>query len=302
MLATYDSAGRLDAGEELFFARQHELIESELYEIRYPELKARSHFSVNFQGGPAISSITYRVLDRYGMAAVGLGFPRVGIKAQERSMGIQPLSVSWGYNFQEIREAQHVGMDLDAAEANVARRKVAELEDRIAYLGDKPSGLIGAFTHPNFPVMVGTVPLIETTPSSQIVAQFRKIISTPKLMSKGVERVNAVLMTETLHSFLEGTPYSDQAPQLTIMDRIKQSHKDVEFDWCNYCDGAGSGGEDIIFAYNRNRENMELRIPHEFEVFPPRIGDKEDYKINAHERYGGLQVRFAVGLIYEVSR
>jgi hypothetical protein len=300
MQATYNSAGRLDAGEELFFARQHELIENQLYEIRYPELKARSHFSVNFQGGPAISSITYRVLDRYGTAAVGLGFPRVGIKAQERSMTIQPLTDSWGYNFQEIREAQHVGMDLDAAEARAARRKIAELEDKITYLGDKTSGLVGAFTHPNFPVMIGKVPLTRATPSSQIVDEFLELIDKTEDLSKGVERINTVLMPRKLMAFLK-RPYSDQAPQYTIMRSIQDAYEDVQFDWCNWCVGAGSSGEDIIFAYNRNPENMELRIPHEFETFPPRIGDKEDYKINAHERFGGLQVRFAVGIIYEMA-
>jgi hypothetical protein len=292
----------MDANQELFFARQHELIEQELYEQRYPVLKARSHFSVNFSGGPTINTITARVMDRYGMAAVGYGFPRVGVRAREYTIPIKPITVSWGYNFQEIREAQAVGMDLDNAEALSGRRAVAETENKISYRGDPESGLLGAFTHPNFSVMVGTVPLVEGTPSAQIVGQFNRLINAIGILSKGVEMANACLMTKELMSFLESTPYSDNAPQITLMERIRSSHKEVEFDWCNDCMGAGSGGEDIIFAYNRDRENMELRVPHDFEVFDPIMQPKQQYIVEAHERFGGLQVRFAVGIIYEVAR
>lgn len=300
MLTTYDSAGRLDAGEELFFARQHEQIDQTIREIRYPELKGRSHFAINFEGGPAVETLTYRVLDRYGSAQVGLGFPRVGIKAQERSMKVHPLTASYGHSFQEVRSAQAIGMNLEDAEARAARRKIAELEDKIIYLGEKESGILGAFNHPNFPVMTGRYPLNRSTASSLIVDEFLEFIDKVSDLSKGVEAINAVLMPRKLLAFMK-RPYSDAAPQYTIFKLVQDAYPDIQFDWCKWCTGAGSGGEDIMFGYNRNSENMEVRIPHEFETFPPRIGDKEDYKVNCHERFGGLQVRFAVGLIYEIA-
>lgn len=295
---TRSDSARLDANDDLFFAEQLTFIEDELYEIKYHDLKARSHFAVNFQGGPAIETIKYYVLDRYGSAAVGLGFPRVGVRKQPRFMTIQPLTDAYGYNFQEIRAGSLTGMDLDNAEAMAAHRKIAELEDRIAYRGDPESGLLGAFTHPNFPILIGEAPITRATASDVIVDEFSRILNAPRAMTGGIERTNACLLSPKMMSFLESRPYSVEAPQITIMDRIRLSHKEVEFDECVWCEGGGPLGEDIIFAYNRDRRNMELRIPSEFETFDPRIEAKQEYVIECHERYGGLQVRFAVGIVY----
>jgi hypothetical protein len=43
---------------------------------------------------------------------------------------------------------------------------------------------------------------------------------------------------------------------------------------------------------------MELRIPSEFETFDPRPEAKQEWVIECHERFGSLQVRFAVGVVY----
>lgn len=297
-----DQSAKWDSNDDLFFSEQLTLIEDELLAIKYQELKARSHFVTNFQGGPAIETIKYYVMDRYGSAAVGLGFPRVGVKRFPRFMNVQSLTDSYGYNFQEIRAAQHAGLDLDNAEAMAAHRKISELEDKIAYLGDPESGLLGAFTHPNFPVMLGTIPLGEGTTASppQIVSEVNRILNAPRRMTNGIERVNTVLVPDDLLAFWETTPYGPEG-NITIMDRIRAGHKNVEFDDCWWCKGGGPAGEDIIFPYNRDRQNMELRIPHDFETFDPRIEAKQEWVVECHERYGSLQVRFAVGVVYYIA-
>jgi hypothetical protein len=294
-----ERTAKWDANDDLFFNEQLTLIEDELFEIVYAELKARSHFVVNFQGGPAIETIKYYVMDRYGAAAVGLGFPRVGVKRFPRFINIQSLTDSYGYNFQEIRAAQHEGMDLDNAEALAAHRKIAELEDKIAYLGDPESGLFGAFTHPNFPVMLGTIPLAEGTTATppQIVSEVNRIINAPRRMTKGIERINTCLVPDHMLAYWETTPYGPEG-NVTIMERIRRGHPNVEFDDCWWAAGGGPAGEDIIFPYNRDRRNMEFRVPSDFETFDPRPEAKQEYVIECHERCGGLQVRFAVGVVY----
>lgn len=294
------TSARLDDNEQIFFARQLEQIESTLYEIEYPDLKGRLHFPLNFEGGPAVQSFTYRVFDRVGQAQWGLNFPRVGIKAQERSMFVKSLTDSYGYNFQEIRNANATGMSLDDALARAARRAIAELEDEAIYMGDSEVNLPGAFNHPNFPIQLAANTLIGSgsTPAQKL-AVFNTLLNQFPIITKGKHRANTVLMPIEVLTDLETTPWNEgNSSNLMVMDMIKKAHPNVEFDWCNYCKGAGDAGEDIMFAYERTPENMQVRIPLDFETLDT-VGPSTEYEYvtGCHERFGGLQVRFAYACI-----
>jgi hypothetical protein len=292
-------SARLDENEQIFFARQLEQIETTLYEIEYPDLKGRTHFPLNFEGGPAMQSFTYRVFDRTGVAQAGLNFPRVGIKAQERSTIVKSITDSYAYNFQEIRNANAVNMSLDDALARVARRAIAEYEDEAIYMGKPDLNMPGAFTHPNFPIQLAGFAISDASTSKQILGVFNSLFNQFPVLTKGKHRATVCLMTIKDWTYLTTTPWNEaNSSNIMIMDMIKKGHPQVEFDWCNYCTGAGDNGEDIIFAYERTSENMQVRIPHDFETLET-VGPTQEYEYvtGCHERFGGLQVRFAYGSI-----
>jgi hypothetical protein len=293
------TTARLDDNEQIFFARQLEQIEERLYEIEYPDLKGRTHFPLNFEGGPAVQSFTYRVFDRTGVAQVGLNFPRVGIKAQEKSTVVKSFTDSYGYNFQEIRNANAVNMSLDDALARAARRAIAELEDEAIYMGLPELNMPGAFTHPNFGINLAGFAISDASTSKQILSVFNNMFNQFPILTKGKHRANACLMPLDVHTYQTTTPWNESnSSNLKLMDMIQKAHPQVEFDWCNYCDGAGDAGEDIMFAYERDSTNMQVRIPHDFETLET-VGpnEKYEYVTGCHERFGGLQVRFAYASI-----
>jgi hypothetical protein len=293
------TTARLDDNEQIFFARQLEQIETTLYEIEYPDLKGRLHFPLNFEGGPAVQSFGYRVFDRTGVAQVGLNFPRVGVKAQEKSTFVKSFTDSYEYNFQEIRNANAVNMSLDDALARAARRAIAELEDEAIYMGLPELNMPGAFTHPNFPIQLAGSALNDTSTSKQILGVFNAAFNQFPILTKGKHRATACLLTVEDYVYLTTTPWNESnSSNLMIMDMIKKGHPEVEFDWCNYCKGAGDSGENIMFVYERNATNMQVRIPHDFETLET-VGpnEKYEYVTGCHERFGGLQVRFAYASI-----
>jgi hypothetical protein len=293
------TTARLDDNEQIFFARQLENIETTIYEIEYPDLKGRLHFPLNFEGGPAVQSFTYRVFDRTGVAQVGLNFPRVGIKAQEKSTVVKSFTDSYGYNFQEIRNANAVNMSLDDALARAARRAIAELEDEAIYLGLPELNMPGAFTHPNFGIDLAGFAISDASTSKQILSVFNNMFNQFPILTKGKHRANACLIPLKEHTYLTTTPWNEaNSSNITIMDMIMKAHPQVEFDWCNYCTGAGDAGENIMFAYERDSTNMQVRIPHDFETLET-VGpnEKYEYVTGCHERFGGLQVRFAYASI-----
>ena len=62
--------GILDADGAFFFQRQLEQIKARSYDVQYAELQARMLFPVSNEGGPGITSITYRTYDQIGAAKI----------------------------------------------------------------------------------------------------------------------------------------------------------------------------------------------------------------------------------------
>ena len=60
----------LDADGAVFFQRQLEHIKARSYDVRYAELKARTLFPVSNEGGPGVTTITYRTYDQVGAAKI----------------------------------------------------------------------------------------------------------------------------------------------------------------------------------------------------------------------------------------
>lgn len=292
----------LDADDTIFFARQLELIESQLYMAKYPALKGRIHFPVNFEGGPNIQTITNRMYDRVGRARIGLDFPRVGLKGKEQPISIHSITDSYSYNFQEIRYASHVGMNLDASEAMVASRAMAEEEDRLIYHGDTETGLIGAFTHPNLPTQIAGYDLLDDgITAQQFESVFTRAMSSLANLSNQIIHADTILMPDTIWQRAASRPYSTTGDSSKkILGVLQESFPQINFDWCLPCRSASKRGKDILYVYAKAQEYMEIRIPSDFETFPPHINEKEETIVNCHERFGGAQFRYANAVIVEL--
>ena len=101
--------GRLDASESVFLQRELESIDTEVYEVVYADLLARS-FLPTQPGIPDWARVyTFRDLDKFGEAKfIGNGaddLPRVDVVKAESSKLIKPCGASYGYNLFEIRAA-----------------------------------------------------------------------------------------------------------------------------------------------------------------------------------------------------
>jgi len=294
---THGLQTRRDANEALFLARQLEFITGKVYERKYADLKCRIHFPVSFEGGPGAESITYRFLDRVGVAQIGYNFPRVQVRATEHTVKIKPLTASYEFTFQEARYAMQAGVPMDTQLAMAAKRAIAERENSIAYLGDAESGLVGAFSHPNVGVQVAANPISSASTPDQIIAVVNSAINGIKSLSRGIEQPNTVLVTVAALTHMATTPRSANT-DTTILGFLENAHPQIEFDWCNECSGAGTNGRDVMFVYVRNEDNLVLRIPQDFEQLTP-FWNGSSTLVNCHERIGGVQMFYASALIVE---
>lgn len=297
---------KLDANTQLFFERELEVVEATLYNVKYPNLKARLLIPPAFNYPRGTETITYKQYDMLGMAKIvanyATDFPRVSLKGKKFTSPVKRIADSYGYTVDDIEAAMMAQVPLDQMEAMAAKRAIDQLENRIAYFGDTDTNLPGFFTNANIPISAvendGDVNIdpqqtkwISKTPQ-QIIRDFGDAVTAMRDLTNGVELPNAALFPIAQLSMLSTTPVSDNAPTVMILDVLKKAHPYITV-WDDLIElkTAGTGGSAMFVIYNRDPINLRMPIPWDFEQFPAQEKGLE-YEIPCSEKVGGTIVSY----------
>lgn len=296
----------MDDNTALFFERQLEHVKSKTYDVKYPELKARSLIPVSNEAGPGADTIKYEQYDMVGMAQIvanyASDFPRADIKGKEFRSPVRSLGASYGYSIQDIRAAQMKGLPLQARKANAAKRAILLKENRIAFFGDTENGLLGFFHHPNLPEAhlaadgTNSVTYWAVKSPELILRDLNVIANAPITSSLGVESADTLLLSPTRWAFLTTLkiPYSDKS----VLKWFLENHPTVKSaEQVPELEIAGSGGYERIIAYRRSPDALTLEIPQDFEQFPPQEKGLE-YEIPCHSRVGGVNFYYPLSAVF----
>lgn len=300
--------GTMDADGAVFFQRQLEKIKAKSYDVRYPELKARSLFPVSNEGGDGIQNITYRTYDAVGSAqiinAYANDLPRADVTGKEVSIPVRSVGTSYGYNIDEIRASQLTGAGLDQRRANAASKSNEITVNQVAFYGDQASGLPGFFSNPNIPV--GNAPdygngteFVNKTPE-EILRDINGIFSDVFESTNMVETANTLLLPPQQWSHIMTTPRS-AGTETTIAQYIVNNSpflSSIEsIIPLNECSAAINPKltTDAMVAYDRNPDKLELEIPVELQWLPMQQKNLE-FVIPGRSRLAGLNVYYPMSI------
>ncbi len=138
---------RSDAeGLNAFFSSQLEQIRTQLIEKVYPEFKARQFVPVKNDIHPGAEIYTERTIDEAGaaefMTSMSDDDPMVEVTgAGSVSFKMRGLSLSYGWDLQEARNAQFAGSNLDQRKAAACRRGIERFIDRHLLCGSVTGGI-----------------------------------------------------------------------------------------------------------------------------------------------------------------
>jgi len=300
--------GFIDADGAVFFQRQLEHIKAKSYDVKYAELKARQLFPVSNEGGPGITTITYRTYDQAGAAKIINAYaddlPRADVAGKETTIPVRSVGISYGYNLDEIQSSQLTGAALDQRRANAARRSVEQVTNDVAFFGDATSGMGGLFDNPNIPTGAVVNPGSGTEwvnkTADEILFDINDLFADIFETTKMVESGNTLLLPPAQWSYIMATPRATNSdttiaqyiaansPFLTSLDDIIA---------VNECAAANNPelGTDAMVAYDRNPDKLQLEIPVELEMLPVQQKNLE-FTIPGRSRLAGLNIYYPLSL------
>jgi hypothetical protein len=304
-LDTAEVRAHLDAGETLFFSRDLERIETEFYDVKYPELKGRQFCPLGTGLSPADLYNTWRQFDRKGGAIEGGmesdDIPIVSLVGQEFHSRVVPLIVGFEYTIQDIRAAAKQQRPLDSMLAMAARKAVEEAIERMVAVGsvDVSKNLVyGLLNQPNVPLIssagasVAGYPTLATGASGgtywtspqnvsasgktpkEIIRDLNSWRNAVQLNTNGVEDVDSLILDLNSYNYIDTTQVNDADSAIFTQGTIK-SYIMNNLSWLKsiepwlQCGTSSTNPGPGTQGTAKARSMLYKKDPHNFKMFIP---------------------------------
>lgn len=317
-LAGFVNTGIMDADSGFFFERQLEHIQAQTYDVLYKDLMFREAIPVNNEGGPGISSFTYRSYSKVGKAklinSAASDLPRSDAEGKEFTFKVESVGASYGYDIDEINAARYSGAPLDARRAESARRSVEEKLNDIAWYGDTYGNLPGLFPNTTIPATVydGTsrwAPLTgdTTLTPEEILVEVNGLFGSIDQESMGKHRPDTLLLPrEVWNYFMTTRSATTAATDMTIAKFLVANSPFLtsinDMKAINECSDMVGDGTNVrvAVAYEKNNMNLEFILPQEVQFFNVQERNLE-FIIPARARVVGTIVRYPMALRFATN-
>lgn len=305
----YQGFTNLDEGESIFFARELEHVKSKTYDIKFPFLKARLIFPLDFSTNAGAETITYEQYDQVGMAKIISNYaddlPRADVKGQEFTSRVRTIASSYGYNYDEVQAAKMAGKPLVTRKANAAKRAHMVLENKIAFFGDATHNLQGFLTNPNIQEVIiaadgvgasKTFASKVTTPDL-IIRDITSMFTAVHDVSKGVEVADTMLLPLNQWNLIANTPRLSGSDKSVLDWAMSNNPHMKDLVWVDEMKGSGAGGTDKMVVYRRDADALTMEIPSEFKQLPVQEKGLE-YVVPTHHRFGGVLIYYPLSVAF----
>jgi len=300
----------LDSQDTMFLERELQKIESETYDVEFPELQYKEIVPVVVTNEPYAKSIYYKQATKTGVARIISDYaddlPNVSKFVKEFSRPVKAIGDAYVYSWEEVEAAAKNGVNLSSDLAIIARETIEQKIDDIALLGDDENGIEGFFDLSN--VQSYTVPADGTAGSAfwsaktnlQIIRDVAGLINKAASGTKGVESgVNTVLLPLDRYATLATTPMSADNGN-TILQFLKNSFPQVTFMPAYKLSGMlgtpATYGERMI-AYNRNPRKVKMNMTSPFRQMPPQAKNLS-FSVPCVAKVAGVVSPYPMSIVY----
>jgi len=294
-----------------FFQRQLEAIETQTYDVLYPDLEARECFATNTFGGAGAQTLTYRSYDRVGKAQVinarAIDLPKSDIMGKEFSLSVKSVGVAYDFDVDEIAAANMAGLPLEARRAMASRRGYEEFMNDAVWYGNAEAGFTGFFEQPSTTkatVAVGTSTNTEwsTKTPEEIIGDLVNAVGAMFSSTKKIHRPEELWLPVALWNYIRSTPRSINS-DTTILAYFLQNNEFItdssKVKALNAIEGQGNGGSECFVVIAKTTpegtETVRIREPLPLQYFPVQQHGLV-YEVPGRGRMGALEVTYPAAI------
>lgn len=294
---------RLDANESMVFALQLQHLRNQVMMRPYPQYKAKNLLPMQSEASPGAEEFAYIVADRVGMFDLITNYaddlPVTDVQGEKIVSDIAEFGGAVIYSIHDQERAAQSGMPLVQRKL-IGNRDAAEQKfDRIAWLGDAKSGLVGIANHPNITVdtaVAGASTDTEWTgkTAAEIYADLARPFVDQATDTNGIERPDTIVMSSSRLEIARTTFFGDNTGD-SALARFRESYPDVTIDTVEWMAQAGSGGTQALLAYRNDGQKIGVETPLPYTVMPPEARNLATI-VNARMRTAGAVVYFPLSV------
>lgn len=297
-----------------FAINQVSRIHPRVYEIKYPEIRYRGLLPVDTTGPEWVKSITYFSMDQVGQAewfnAGSDDIPHADVLQDKAETTVSMAAIGYGYNIEELAQAQMLGIDLNPRKARAARRASELMIDQIALFGDVSKGFYGITNNPN--VSYGNAPATGTASSTawadktadNVLADINALLTGVWTSSNTVEMADTLLLPSTQMHALGSRRLSSDS-EVTLLEWILRTNtytletgNRLTIRSLRGLETAGAGNSTRMVAYRNDEEVLRLNMPMPFRFFPVWQVGPMRWEIPGAMRVGGVDISLPKAVRY----
>lgn len=307
VICDQDAGARMDAGEDIFLARQLLWIQSKTANTLFEPLDAFKYVPVDTSmpsGAEQFSTLTYT---QVGMADFvtnyGTDFLSGDVFVTETLSRAFSVGNSYRYSIMDIRRAAFGGVPLESMRASNARMEHETKLDQVATSGDTVRGITGLMNNANVTLVTAGGGTIvggwETASAAVIKADLAAMESVIVLACAGHSELypNTLLLDDESYMIVNTRPatsfsdvsilrsYGENSPYIrNIAPWVKLRR-------------AGAAGVRRSIMYRRDPDCLDVKIPQAFEQFAPQQNMLE-FVVPCHSRITGVTFYKPMSAIY----
>jgi hypothetical protein len=301
-----------DAAAFNFVVAQAATINPIVYETRFPELPWNELVFVDTSapewtpGIITFSSTTVGQARWYSGGAKDVA--KADIAMDKVQQAVHMASIGYGYDLEEVGQAQLLNVGLTARKGLAAARAYNEFMWRISQTGDADKGLKGLVNQSG--VSTATAPAdgtgsvttwfdaggVRTKTPAQILRDFNNVIVGIFTGSNTVEMADTVLLPFAVLAWLGATPMSDTNSE-TILSFIQrnnyytqQTGRPLTIRGVLGLDTAGGSGTRRMVAYANRQDVVVLHLPMPHRFLPVYQDGPTSFEVPGIFRTGGVDV------------
>lgn len=294
-----------------FVLSQNTHIEAGVYATKYPDIQYQGLIPVDTTAHPFAKTVTYFSSDKFGAANWINGnsddIPMAGTNRAKHETSVHTAGIGYGWGWEEVGQAQRLGINLQSDDAMAARRAYEEMVDRIALSGDESKGFTGGlFNSPavtavtadyggwdsanpdniiadvNYALTNVTTDTNTTMIADTLVLPWRKmqLLGSKRLTDTG-DTILSFIMKNNVYTLTTGQPLLIRGVRL--LDGINDET---------------SPPSDRMIAYRRSPEVLKLHIPMPLRFMGVYQDGPLHWVVPGVFRLGGLDIRQPKAISY----